>query len=158
ANDGEPAAVGVISTHHRLEGESVLTVVPITAIAGLAAAAEWWKQLGVPGPSALPALPQQRAQTRSVLAAQRDRLSSLLAAARAAVAEHPYTIEIDGAPALSTVYLRQQLGAQVDRALSSDAGGSVPGQEPAGGAKPDAGIRREPADGPGQEPATSPGH
>ena len=68
AHDGEQAAVGVISTHHRPEGESALTVVPITAIAGLAAAAKWWQQLGVTDPSALPALPRQRAQTGPALA------------------------------------------------------------------------------------------
>jgi hypothetical protein len=93
-------------------------------------------------------------------AAQLDRLGSYLAAARAAAAEHPYTIKISDArdaPDLSTVYLRQQLGAQVDQALSSDAGGSVPGQEPAGGTEPAAGTGREPAGGPGQEPAASPG-
>jgi hypothetical protein len=67
-NDGEPAAVGVISTHHLPEGESALTVVPITAIADLAAAAEWWEQLGVTNLSALPALPRRRAQAGSVLA------------------------------------------------------------------------------------------
>ena len=157
ATDGEPVAVGVISTHHLPEGESALTVVPITAIADLAAAAKWWQQLGVTGPSALPTLPQQRAQPGSVLAVQRDRLRSYLAAACAAVARHPYTIEIPGAPALSTVYLRQQLGAQVDHSLSSDAGGSVPGQEPVGGTEPAAGTGRELAGGPGQEPTTSPG-
>ena len=62
AHDGEQAAVGVISTHHRPEGESALTVVPVTAVAELAAAAEWWQQFGVPGPGALPVLPRQRAQ------------------------------------------------------------------------------------------------
>lgn len=84
--------------------------------------------------------------------AQRDRLRSYLAAACAAVAQHPYTIKIPGAPALSTVYLRQQLGAQVDQALSSAAGGSAPGQRSAGGTGPAAGTGREPTGGPGQEP------
>ena len=54
AHDGEQAAVGVISTHHRPEGESALTVVPVTAVAELAAAATWWQQFGVPGPDTLP--------------------------------------------------------------------------------------------------------
>ena len=62
AHDGEQAAVGVISTHHRPEGESALTVVPVTAVAELAAAARWWQQFGVPGPDTLPVLPRQRAQ------------------------------------------------------------------------------------------------
>ena len=62
AHDGEQAAVGVISAHHPPEGESALTVVPVTAVADLAAAAEWWQQLGVAGPGALPVLPRQRAQ------------------------------------------------------------------------------------------------
>lgn len=57
-HDGEQAAVGVISEHHRLEGESVLTAVPITAVADLPTAAEWWRQFGVSGPSALPMLPR----------------------------------------------------------------------------------------------------
>jgi hypothetical protein len=61
AHDDEQAAVGVISTHHRPEGESALTVVPVTAVAELAAAAEWWRQFGVPGPDTLPMLPRQRA-------------------------------------------------------------------------------------------------
>jgi hypothetical protein len=62
AHDGEQAAVGVISTHHRPEGESALTVVPVTAVAELAAAARWWQQFGVPGPDTLPILPRQRAR------------------------------------------------------------------------------------------------
>jgi hypothetical protein len=61
-------------------------------------------------------------------AAQQARLQSYLSAARAAARQHPYTIA--GAPALSTVYLRQQLGVQVDQA---GVGGAVPGREPADG-------------------------
>jgi len=37
-------------------------VVPITAVADLASAAEWWQQFGVPGLGALPVLPRQRAR------------------------------------------------------------------------------------------------
>lgn len=87
------------------------------------------------------------------LAAQRARVRSYLDAARAAVGQLPYTINIPGvsAPVLGTVYLRQQLGAQIDQALSSDVGGSVPRQEPSGGAG------REPGGDPGKEPTTSPG-
>jgi uncharacterized protein YidB (DUF937 family) len=66
AHDGEQAAVGVISTHHRPEGESALTVVPVTAVAKLAAAARWWRQFGVPGPDTLPVLPRQGAQAGPV--------------------------------------------------------------------------------------------
>jgi hypothetical protein len=160
ADDGEPAAVGVISTHHLPEGESALTVVPVTAITGVAAEAKWWQQLGVTDPSRLPVLPRQRAQPGSGPTAQRDRLGSYLAAARAAAARHPYTITVSGspaAPALSSVYLRQQLGAQVDQALSFDAGGPVPGPVPVGGTEPAAGAGGEPAGGPGQEPTTGPG-
>ena len=62
AHDGKQAAVGVISAHHPPEGQSALTVVPITAVADLAAAAEWWQQLGVAGPGVLPVLPHQRAR------------------------------------------------------------------------------------------------
>jgi uncharacterized protein YidB (DUF937 family) len=66
AHDGKQAAVGVISTHHRPEGESALTVVPVTAVAELAAAAEWWRQFGVPAPDRLPVLPRQRGRTGPV--------------------------------------------------------------------------------------------
>ena len=57
-HDGEQA-IGVVSTHHRPEGESALTVVPITAVAGLPAAEDWWHQLGVADPDALPVLPSE---------------------------------------------------------------------------------------------------
>ncbi|WP_322778715.1 serine protease, partial [Frankia sp. Cas4] len=50
-------AVGVVVEHHRPEGESALTVTPITALAGLPAAAQWWQQLGVTRPGQLPVLP-----------------------------------------------------------------------------------------------------
>ena len=59
-HDGEQAAVGVITAHHPPEGESALTVVPITAAADLAAAPAWWQQLRVDGPGALPVLPRRR--------------------------------------------------------------------------------------------------
>ena len=62
AHDGEQEAVGVISAHHPPGGESALTAVPITAVADLAAAAEWWRQFGVAGPGALPVLPHRRTQ------------------------------------------------------------------------------------------------
>lgn len=39
--------VGVITEHHRPEGESALTVVPITAIKLLPDAMKWWQLLGV---------------------------------------------------------------------------------------------------------------
>ena len=64
---GEQAAVGVISIHHPPEGQSALTLVPVTAVADLAAAAEWWQQFGVAGPDTLTALPQQHVQARPVL-------------------------------------------------------------------------------------------
>jgi Trypsin-like peptidase domain len=102
----------------------------------------------------------QAAWRSESLAARRDRLSSLLTAVRAAADWHPYTIKISDArnvparepPALSTVYLRQQLGAQADQAQSSEAGGSVPAKEPVGGTEPGSGTGREPAGGQGQEP------
>ena len=68
SDDGE-LAVGVVTTHHRPEGESTLTVVPITAVAELATAVEWWQQLGVADPDGLPTLPRRRGQPRWVLAA-----------------------------------------------------------------------------------------
>jgi WD40 repeat protein len=71
--DGGELALGVITTHHRPEGESALTVVPVTALAGLAAAADWWHLLGVAGPDTLPALPPPSAadERRSRLAGER---------------------------------------------------------------------------------------
>jgi hypothetical protein len=69
SHDGEPA-LGVVSTHHRSEGESALTVVPVTAVLGLATAVHWWHQLGVADPDALPVLPPL-----SVAGQQRSRLT-----------------------------------------------------------------------------------
>ncbi len=78
-DEGEHA-VGVVSTHHRPEGQSALTVVPITAVAGLPAAVQWWEQLGVADPDALPSLPRQPS---SVTGQRRSRLSG-----QRAVKEH----------------------------------------------------------------------
>jgi hypothetical protein len=71
-DEGE-LAVGVITVHHRPEGESALTVAPVTALVGLPAAGEWWRQLEVADPGALPALPPPSvaSQQRSRLAGQR---------------------------------------------------------------------------------------
>ena len=55
--DAGELAVGVIAMHHRPEGESALTVVPITALAGLPAAEDWWHLLGVTDPGTLPVHP-----------------------------------------------------------------------------------------------------
>ena len=68
-------------------------------------------------------------------------IDSYLSAARAAASQHPYTIHIAGAPALSTVYLRQQLGLQADPA---------PPPGPDGAAS-----SRRPASNPARFPATS---
>jgi tetratricopeptide (TPR) repeat protein len=43
----DQVVVGVITEHHRPEGGSSLTVVPVTAIDGLPDAAEWWRLLEV---------------------------------------------------------------------------------------------------------------
>ena len=56
---GGELAVGVVSTHHLPEGGSALTIVPITAVAGLPTAAQWWHQLGVTEPDGPAFLPQQ---------------------------------------------------------------------------------------------------
>jgi hypothetical protein len=69
-HDGEQA-VGVITTHHRAEGESALTVVPITAVARLPTEAQWWGQLGVPDPDALRVLPRQQRPSQPVRLAPR---------------------------------------------------------------------------------------
>ncbi len=55
--DGGELAVGVITVHHRPEGVSALTVVPITAVAGLPAAVQWSQELGVADTDTLPVLP-----------------------------------------------------------------------------------------------------
>ena len=57
--DGGECAVGVVTVHHRPEGESALTLVPVTAVAGLPAADHWCQQLGVAGPDTLPVLSRQ---------------------------------------------------------------------------------------------------
>jgi WD40 repeat protein len=64
--------VGVISMHHRTEGESALTVVPITAVDGLPAAEQWWNHLSVPDSGALLILPRQQS---TAAAQQRSRLT-----------------------------------------------------------------------------------
>ena len=71
---GGKQAVGVVSTHHRPEGGSALTVVPITGVAGLPTAEEWWHRLGVANLAALPVQPQL-----SVAGQQRSRLTGELA-------------------------------------------------------------------------------
>ena len=63
-------AIGVVITHHRSEGESALTLVPITAVNGLPAAAQWWRRLGVRDPDALLVRPPL-----SVADQQRSRLT-----------------------------------------------------------------------------------
>ena len=76
ANDARygEQAIGVVSTHHRAEGESALTVVPIASVAGLPTSLQWWQQLGVTDPDALPVQPPL-----SAAAQQRSRLSGELA-------------------------------------------------------------------------------
>ena len=69
-SSGCQQALGVISAHHRPEGESALTVVPITAVAGLPTAVQWWQRLGVAEPGMLPTQPPL-----SVADHQRSRLS-----------------------------------------------------------------------------------
>jgi len=66
-------AVGIVALHHRPEGESALTVVPITALAGLPATADWWHLLGAADPDMLPVLPPLSAadERRSRLAGER---------------------------------------------------------------------------------------
>ena len=68
SDEGE-LAVGVVSTHHRAEGGSALTVVPITAVAGLPAAARWWHPLGVTDLQ-LPVAGQQRSRLTGQLPQQ----------------------------------------------------------------------------------------
>ena len=125
AHDGEQIAVGVVSTHHRPEGESALTVVPITAVADLAAAAEWWQQFGVTGPGALPILPRQRAPERPVLAessavpvpeSARSHHGDVVALMRAQVQatdDLPYRPFGVHQPSLSSVYVRQSLSGGI---------------------------------------------
>ena len=131
AHDGKQKAVGVISTHHRPEGKSALTVVPITAVADLAAAAEWWQQFGVVSPDALPILPRQRAQRGSVLAESpggwplaevRDPFA--LEVHQPVQPDHPQP----GLPALPTYVLRDHdtaLGSVVQAAAAGRSGTAV---------------------------------
>ena len=107
-HDGDQA-VGVVTTHHRTEGESALTVVPITAVARLLTEAQWWHQLGVPDPDALPVLPRQQRPSQPGPA-----LRGYLEAARRAAREHPYSIALPNAPSLATVYLRQHLAVPAE--------------------------------------------
>ncbi len=67
-------AVGVVTAHHRPEGESALAVVPITAAAGVPTAAQWWRQLGVPDPDALPVLPRQHSPVATMPLAEYGQL------------------------------------------------------------------------------------
>ncbi len=115
-HDGEPMAVGVISTHHRTEGESALTVVPITAVADLAAAPEWWRQFGVTGLGGLPILPRQRAQAGPAPDSARPHhgdVAALMQAQVRATDELPYRLFGVRRPSLSSVYVRQSLGGGI---------------------------------------------
>jgi hypothetical protein len=71
ADGGEQAPIGVISAY-RPEGGLALTVVPITAVAELPAAREWWQRLGVQGPDALPMLRQRTQPGTEPMAALPD--------------------------------------------------------------------------------------
>jgi hypothetical protein len=64
--DGDEQAVGVVTTHHRPEGESALAIVPITAVGGQAMAAQWWQKLEVIDPSALPVLPRSPSSSADI--------------------------------------------------------------------------------------------
>ena len=115
ANDSPDSdrAIGVISTHHLPEGESALTVVPITAVGRLPAGEQWWHQFGVPEPGTLPDLPRQA----SAVAEQRR---PRLAGARAATSpDSPYQ-----APPLGDSYVErtQVLGDLNSRLLPSPQG------------------------------------
>ena len=109
-DDGEQG-VGVVTTHHRAEGESALTVVPITAVAGLPAEAQWWHQLGVPGPDALPVLPRQLRQGQPVRLVPRPPGGSPDGAGQVMVGE---------IPARPAAFLERQAVAQL--AAAWDAG------------------------------------
>jgi tetratricopeptide (TPR) repeat protein len=88
-------AIGVVSMHHRPEGESALTVVPITAVGRLSIGVQWWHQLGVPDPDALPVLPRQ---APSVAEQQRPRQTgeqALMAADRISVVGERVSAAVD---------------------------------------------------------------
>ena len=53
--------LGIVSEHHLPEGESALTVVPVSAIKQEADAASWWTLLGV-DPQQLVRLPDETAR------------------------------------------------------------------------------------------------
>ena len=124
APGGQQVALGVVSTHHRPEGESALTVVPITVIAGLVSAGQWWQQLGVAGPGELPALPL------------RTRPGPVVAASPAgwplAEVRDPFALEVHrpvqadepqpGLPVLP-VYVRREHDAQLEVGVRAAADG-----------------------------------
>ena len=72
-SDAGELVVGIVAMHHRPEGESALTVVPITALGGLPAGVDWWRRLEVADPDMLPALPPLSVsdERRSRLAGER---------------------------------------------------------------------------------------
>ena len=75
-------AVGVVTEHSLPEGESVLTVVPITAVNTLEDGAHWWELLSVRSPETLLSLPQAMARRppayRATVAAIAARTAVLL--------------------------------------------------------------------------------
>jgi Trypsin-like peptidase domain/Nuclease-related domain len=116
-HDGEQA-VGVVSTHHRPEGESALTVVPVTAVAGLRPELQqiFWQALGVTDPAELLALPDDKSQASmrdsSDATSQHDnlrRICDYLGAARVLAEQHPYAFTLQGMPDLPSVYLHQKV-------------------------------------------------
>jgi WD40 repeat protein len=56
---GGEQAVGVITMHHPPEGAAALTISPISALAGLLTARDWWRHLEVRALEALPVLPPE---------------------------------------------------------------------------------------------------
>jgi hypothetical protein len=65
-SEGRDYALGVISVHHRPEGKSALTIVPITALIDLPTAAQWWRRLVIADPAELVSLPRAAAAAPAI--------------------------------------------------------------------------------------------
>jgi hypothetical protein len=102
-------AVGVVRSVSTAGDGCSLTVTPLTAIENLPdheRQREFWVALSVRDPAGLPQ------------AGRGAWLGAYLTAARTVAHQHPYTIAQSGAPALTAVYLRQQVAFHVDQPTS----------------------------------------
>ena len=113
-------ALGVIVEHHPRQGRSAVRILPVQRFAAPPAGSRQRDIAAVAAALGLPPadrLPLLRGEARSQASpAGGSRLAGYLRAARATARAHPYAIGLDGAPALTTVYMRQQVCPEVPRA------------------------------------------